>query len=113
MIQELGETEISQSLKAYNASIILSGDTPAARWINISTFSAVLSSIFFNLILPFSLALIIESIRFDVVLPKGISVIESVLLSTLLIFARILIAPPLRPSLYLDTSTMPPVGKSG
>ena len=45
MIQAFGDIEISQSEKAYSASIVLSGDTPGGRCIRISTSSAVLSSI--------------------------------------------------------------------
>lgn len=65
----------------------------------ISTFSAVLSSTFLILILPLSFALIIESIRLPVLVPKGISVIKRVLASAFLILALTLILPPLKPSL--------------
>ena len=51
-----GEIELSQSVKAYRASIVLSGDIPAGRWTSISTDAAVLSSIFFTFILPLSFA---------------------------------------------------------
>ena len=75
----------------------------------ISTLAEVLSSTFRILIFPLSTAFSIESMTEVVVLPKGISVIESVLLSILLIFALTLTLPPLSPSLYLATSTYPPV----
>ena len=59
----LGEIEISQSVKAYNASMVISGEIPAASSMVISTSAAVLSVTFFIFILPVSLALIIESIN--------------------------------------------------
>jgi hypothetical protein len=62
--------------------MVLSGDTLAGSVIAISTFSAVLSSIFFILIFPFSFALIMEEIREVVVVEKGISEIIRVLLSS-------------------------------
>ena len=111
--QQLGEMFTSQSLNAYKASIVLSEDTPLARWIWISTSAAVLSSTFLALIFPLSIAFKIESISDVVVLLKGISRITSVLLSSFSIFARTLILPPRRPSLYLLMSIDPPVGKSG
>ena len=114
MTQELGEIDNSQSVKAYKASIVLSEETPGASWINISTSRAVLSSIFLILIFPFSLALIMLSIKLEVVRPKGISVIFSaLLLLSFSIFALILTFPPRIPSQYLLTSIIPPVGKSG
>ena len=54
-----------------------------------------------------------ESIKSEVVVPKGISVIFNVFLSTISTFARTRIRPPLFPSLYSRTSTKPPVRKSG
>ena len=79
--------------------MVLSGDTLAGSVIAISTFSAVLSSIFFILIFPFSFALIMEEIREVVVVEKGISEIIRVLLSSCEILALTLILPPLFPSL--------------
>ena len=79
----------------------------------ISTFSAVLSSIFLILILPLSVADMIDSIRVVVLVENGSSVITKVLVSSLLIFALTLTFPPLIPSLYLLTSAIPPVIKSG
>ena len=67
-----GEIEDSQSVKAYSASIVLSGEIPGGRYINISTFSAVLSSIFLILIFPLSLAFSILSINDEVLVEKGI-----------------------------------------
>ncbi len=93
--------------------MVLSDETPGARWICISTFAAVLSSIFLIFILPFSLAFIIDSINEEVVFPKGTSVTTNVLLSRFSIFARTFTVPPLNPSLYLLKSAIPPVGKSG
>ena len=61
--QQLGDILTSQLVNAYSASIVMSGEVPFIRWITISTFSEVLSSIFLILILPLSLALIIDSIR--------------------------------------------------
>ena len=101
MTQQLGEILISQSVKAYKASIVLSDDTPGARCTRISTFLAVLSSTFLILILPLSFAFKIDSMSEEVVLPYGISEITRVLLSYLLILARILTDPPRSPSLYL------------
>ena len=46
--QVFGEIEDSQEVKAYNASIVKSGEIPGAKWMIISTSAAVLSSIFFN-----------------------------------------------------------------
>ena len=53
---EIGDKEISQSENLYKASIVFSIDTPGGSVINISTFSAVLSSTFFIFIFPLSLA---------------------------------------------------------
>ena len=79
---ESGETEISQSVKRYKASIVLSGEIPGGIVIAISTCSAVLSSTFFILIFPFSFALSIELINEVVVVEKGNSEIISVFLSS-------------------------------
>ena len=99
IIPEFGEMLVSQSVKAYKASIILSGEILGARWMIISTFAEVLSSTFFIFIFPLSLALRMLSINEPVVEPKGISVITSVFLSALLILALHRILPPRKPSL--------------
>ena len=99
MIQHNGEIEFSQLVKAYNASIVLSGDILGGKCTNISTFAAVLSSIFLILILPLSLAFRMLSISDEVVVAKGISVITSVFLSICEIFARTRTFPPRLPSL--------------
>ncbi len=52
----LGEMHTSQSVKAYNASIVISGEIPGASSIMISTSAAVLSVTFFILIFPWSFA---------------------------------------------------------
>ena len=63
--------EVSQDVKANKPSIVLSGETPVGRCTKTSTSLAVLSSIFFILIFPLSLALTIESIsEEDVVVVK-------------------------------------------
>lgn len=111
--QAFGEIVTWQSVNAYNASIVLSGDTSGWRWIRISTLSEVLSSIFLILIFPFSFALIILSIRSPVVLEKGSSVTISVCLSFWVILALALTLPPRCPSLYSETSSRPSVRKSG
>ena len=54
-------------MKLYKASIVLSGETPEGRVINISTFSDVLSSTFFIFIFPLSFAFRIELIKEAVV----------------------------------------------
>ena len=97
--QHKGDIEFSQLVNAYNASIVLSGEIPFGKCTKISTLAAVLSSIFFILIFPFSFAFKIESISDEVVVPKGISVITSVFLSSCDIFALTLILPPRFPSL--------------
>ena len=79
--------------------MVLSGEEPLGKCTNISTSAAVLSSTFFILILPLSLAFSIESMRVLVVVVKGISVITRVLLSNCEILARTLTRPPLAPSL--------------
>ena len=94
-----GDIDVSHDVNAYSPSIVLSGDTPLGRWISISTSLAVLSSIFFILIFPVSLALTIESINDEVVVEYGISVITSVFLFNWLILALIFTLPPLIPSL--------------
>ena len=111
--QQLGDMLISQSEKAYSASSVLSLDTPGASCTCISTFDAVRSSTWRALIFPLSMAFSIESIMVSVVFENGISRITSVLLSSFSIFARIFSVPPRCPSLYFDTSMLPPVGKSG
>ena len=111
--QQLGEMLTSQSVKAYSASIVLSDEVPGARCTSISTLAAVLSSTLRILIFPLSTAFRMESMTVEVVLPYGISVMASVLLSSLLILARTFTAPPRSPSLYLATSMEPPVWKSG
>ena len=79
--------------------MVLSGEIPLGRCTNISTSLAVLSSTFRIFIFPFSLALRIESISEEVVVPKGISVMTKVALSLWAIRARTLIRPPRIPSL--------------
>ena len=93
--------------------MVLSDDSSLATWITISTLSAVRSSTFLILILPFSLALIIDSLIDSEVVENGISVITSVRLSTFEMRARTFTAPPRKPSLYRLASIKPPVGKSG
>ena len=97
--QVMGEIAVSQAVKAYSASIVLSGDVPLGKCTNISTLAAVLSSTFLIFILPFSLAFSIESISEVVVVVNGISVMQSVLLSSCEILARTRTRPPLAPSL--------------
>ena len=109
MTQQLGEILVSQSVKAYKASMVLSELVPGARLITISTLPEVLSSTFFTLIFPLSIALTIDSMTLEVVFPKGISRMTNVLLSSFSILARIRTVPPRRPSLYLETSILPPV----
>ena len=90
---------ISQSVKAYNASMVISGETPGANCISISTSLAVLSITFLILILPVSLAFKILSIKPPVVVEYGISLINNVFLSNSSILARIRTFPPLPPPL--------------
>ena len=78
IIHANGEIETSQFVKLYSASIVLSGEIPDGMVIAISTFSAVLSSIFLIFILPLSLALRIDCINDVVVVEKGNSVIINV-----------------------------------
>ena len=111
--QQFGEILISQSVKAYKASMVLSEETPGARCTKISTSLAVLSSTFLILIFPLSFAFRMDSITVEVVFPYGISEITNVLLSSLPIFARTFTDPPRSPSLYLAMSIEPPVWKSG
>ena len=99
IIDELGDIETSQSVKAYKASIVLSGETPEERWMIISAAADVLSSIFFIFILPFSFALRTESIKELVVVPNGISWIINVFASFFLILPRTRTRPPRFPSL--------------
>ena len=82
MIQPSGEIEVSQAVNAKRASMVLSGDILAGRWIRISTSAAVLSSILLIFILPLSLAFKMESIREDVVVLNGISRMTKVFLSS-------------------------------
>ena len=56
--QQLGDMLISQSVNAYSASIVLSEDTPGARWTRISTLRAVLSSTFLILYFPLVVCLL-------------------------------------------------------
>ena len=65
----------------------------------ISTLSAVLSSTRRILILPFSFALMIDSLIDSVVVVKGISVMAKVRLSIFEMRARTFTAPPRNPSL--------------
>ena len=99
MTQVFGETDTSQSVKAYKASMVTSGEIPGAKCTIISTFLAVLSSIFLILILPLSLADIILSIKLPVVVEKGTSVMAKVFLSFSIILARTRTLPPRWPSL--------------
>ena len=87
--------------------------TPGVRCTSISTFAAVRSSTFLTFILPRSTALVIDAIRVSEVFENGMSRITSVFWSSFSIFALTLILPPRWPSLYLETSMLPPVGKSG
>ena len=69
MTHEFAESEISQSVNAYSASIVTSGDTSGLRVISMRTVAAVLSSMCLIFILPFSLALFMDSVRLSVVVP--------------------------------------------
>ena len=89
----------SQLVKAYKASMVLSGDNPEGKCTKISTSAAVLSSIFLTFIFPLSFAFKIESIRDDVVVANGISVITNVFLSNWDILARTRTLPPRKPLL--------------
>ena len=113
MTQQLGEMEISQSVKAYKASIVLSLEVPGVRCNCISTSDAVISSTLRIFIFPFSTALVIDSWSELAVLVKGISRMTSVLLSIFSTLARTFKEPPRCPSLYFEMSMLPPVGKSG
>ena len=93
-----GERDTSHAVKAYRASIVLSGDASGSKWTIISTCAAVLSSTRLILIFPASLASRIDSIIFPVVFVNGISVIVRVLRSVLAILARIFTFPPRCPS---------------
>ena len=99
MTQQLGDMFTSQSEKAYRASRVLSDDTPGARCTCISTSADVMSSTFFTFIFPFSTAFSIDSFSVSAVLPNGISLMTSVLLSSFSIFALTLRTPPRCPSL--------------
>ncbi len=61
--------------------MVLSGETPLGKCTKISTSAAVLSSIRLILILPLSFAFNTESIREEVVVAYGISLITNVFLS--------------------------------
>ena len=93
--------------------MVLSDDTPGARCTCISTSADVRSVTLRALILPFSIALVMLSIRVLTVFEKGISRMISVFWSCFSIFARTFSTPPRCPSLYFDTSMLPPVRKSG
>ena len=69
MTQQLGDMLISQSVKAYNASIVLSEEVPGARCTRISTLADVLSSTLRTFIFPLSTAFRMESITVEVVFP--------------------------------------------
>src|ERR1017187_5783305 len=97
--QAFGEIEISQSVNAYNASMVISGEIPGARSMLISTSAAVLSVTFFILIFPLSFALMMLSISWVVVVPYGTSFINKVFLSNCSIRALTLTLPPRTPSL--------------
>ena len=98
--QQLGDIFTSQSVNAYKASIVLSDELPGANCTSMRASSAVKSSTLRTLILPFCTARMIVSMIFVVVVPNGISVIISVLLSSdFWIFARMRTAPPRSPSL--------------
>ena len=99
MTQQLGEMLISQSVKAYRASSVLSEDTPGARCTRISTLEAVRSSTLRAFILPRLTAFVIESIRVSEVLEYGISRITSVFWSIFSILALTFMLPPRWPSL--------------
>src|SRR5690606_4443427 len=94
-----GDMGVSQLVNAYKASIVLSGEIPGGKCTKISTFAAVLSSILLIFILPLSLAFKIESIKVDVLVPKGISVMAKVYLSNWDILALTRTRPPRMPSL--------------
>ncbi len=87
--------ETSQSVNAYNASTVTSGDVPGVNSIAISTSAAVLSVTFLIFIFPLSFALIMESISEVVVVPKAICLMRIVFLSATSIFARARILLPL------------------
>ena len=113
MTVELGEILTSQSVKANNAPMVLSGLTLLAKCTTTSTSLAVLSSTRLILILPLSLAFKMLSISEPVVTPKGSSRMTKVLLSSFSMRQRTRIRPPRRPLLYCSTSAVPAVGKSG
>ena len=74
--------------------MVLSDEVPGASCTCISTSRAVRSSTLRALILPFSMALVMESCRESAVLVKGISRMTSVLESSFSIFARMRTEPP-------------------
>jgi hypothetical protein len=69
--QVFGDTETSQSVNLYKASMVISGEIPGARSTCISTSAAVLSVTFLILIFPASFAFTMLSIRPVVVTPYG------------------------------------------
>ena len=73
--------DVSHAVNAYRASMVLSGEISLGKWTNISTADEVLSSTRLTLILPCSFALRILSIREEVLVLKGISLITNVFLS--------------------------------
>jgi len=93
----LGAIEISQSVNANRASIVISGETPDAKSMTISTSCAVLSTTCLILIFPLSLALMMLSMSPVVVTPKGNSRIISVFLSVFSILALTFTLLPLLP----------------
>ncbi len=97
--QAFGEMDTSQSVNAYRASMVISGEVPGARLTSISISAAVLSTTFLILILPLSFAFTMESMRDEVVVPKGISLMIRVDLSRSSMAALTRTLPPRFPSL--------------
>ena len=93
--------------------MVLSLDVPGVRCSWISTSEAVMSSTLRIFSLLFSTALVMDSCSELAVLVNGTSRMTSVLLSSFSTLARTFSTPPRCPSLYFDTSMLPPVGKSG
>ena len=73
--------DVSHAVNAYKASMVLSGEISLGKWTKISTADEVLSSTRLTLILPCSFAFRILSIREEVLVLKGISLITKVFLS--------------------------------
>ncbi len=69
MTQQLGDTDTSQSVNAYRASMVRSLDVPGSRCTSMLAVSAVLSSTLRIFIFPLSKALSIDSMSVAVVLP--------------------------------------------